>query len=191
MCKACLNVHVRLFICLIALTGKSESAANPAASWQNGFRQSLEVRRCSFYVGGILASLWFCIFPFLSLLLEWNGFGMDFLLCWVLFVCLFESFKKYFISTVVTEKHVHSCSEHSHTHSANNGKPALGGPDWASGLDKVTSGGPCQPRPICDSVNKCNCNESCELLEESIGSEALIPILCLVRPWLPVVGQII
>lgn len=33
------------------------------------------------------------------------------------------------------------------------GQPALGNPAWAGGLDQVTSRGPCQPQPVCDSVS--------------------------------------
>lgn len=48
VCKACLNMCVRWVICLIALTGKSGSVANLAASWQNGFRPSAKIK---FYYG--------------------------------------------------------------------------------------------------------------------------------------------
>lgn len=41
--KACLNACLRWIICLIALTGKSESVANLKASLRNGFKLGAKI----------------------------------------------------------------------------------------------------------------------------------------------------
>lgn len=95
--------------------------ANPAASWQNGLRPSLKSEDVTSVLGGILASLFASassLFSVLPLLLQWNGFGRYFLLCFLVFF-LYSGYSK-------ACPLLFGCS---HNYSANNGQLALGGPD--------------------------------------------------------------